>query len=138
MAFSMRIYGSEEHMAAAELVEAWKRAAQLTEPMMRWAVASDVTSALLDLDDGRLAARDDAGIETAVLSLTAPGPQSLALADAVALQEPTNDAIAAAVRRHPERLQGFAALAMLVPAAAAAELQRAVAERARCFNFIAG
>jgi len=104
-------------MATTGVVEAWKRAdPPLTEPMMRWAVASDVTSALLDLDDGRLAARDDAGIDTAVLSLTTPGVQSLAPAQAVALQEPANDAIAAAVGRRPERLQGFAALAMPAPA----------------------
>jgi uncharacterized protein len=125
----MRIYGLEEHMATADVIEAWKRQdPQLTEPMMRWAVASDITSALLDLDDGRLAAMDDAGIDTAVLSLTTPGLQNLDVVEAVALQRPTNDAIAAAVRCHPERLQGFATLAMPDPAVAAAELQRAVGE----------
>jgi hypothetical protein len=52
----MTIYGLEEHMATTEVVEAWKRADPgLTEPMMRWAVEGDVTQALLDLDDGRLA-----------------------------------------------------------------------------------
>ncbi|MDI5962137.1 amidohydrolase family protein [Streptantibioticus silvisoli] len=125
----MRIYGLEEHMATADVIEAWKlQDPQLTEPMMRWAVGSDVTPALLDLDDGRLAAMDDAGIDTAVLSLTTPGLQNLAAAEAVALQRPTNDAIAAAVRRHPERLQGFATLAMPAPVAAATELRRAVTE----------
>ncbi|HEX6526307.1 MAG TPA: amidohydrolase family protein [Streptosporangiaceae bacterium] len=81
----MRIYGLEEHMATADVVEAWKREdPQLTEPMMRWAVTSDTTPALLDLDDGRLAAMDDAGIDTAVLSLTTPGLQNLAPAAAAA------------------------------------------------------
>jgi uncharacterized protein len=66
----MRIYGLEEHMATADVVEAWKRQdPQLTEPMLRWAIESDVTPALLDLDAGRLAAMDDAGIDTAVLSV---------------------------------------------------------------------
>lgn len=42
MTSSMRIYGLEEHMATADVVGAWKRQdPQLTEPMMRWAVASD-------------------------------------------------------------------------------------------------
>ena len=100
----------------------------LTEPMMRWAVEGDVTQALLDLDDGRLAAMDDAGIDVAVLSVTTPGLQSLSAADAVALQGSTNDAIAAAVGRHPERLLGFATLATPSPRPAAAELQRAVVE----------
>ncbi len=125
----MTIYGLEEHMATTEVVEAWKRADPgLTEPMMRWAVEGDVTQALLDLDDGRLAAMDDAGIDVAVLSVTTPGLQSLSAADAVALQGSTNDAIAAAVGRHPERLQGFATLATPAPRLAAAELQRAVVE----------
>jgi uncharacterized protein len=125
----VRIYGLEEHMATAEVVEAWRRQDPgLTEPMMQWAVASAITPALLDLDDGRLAAMDDAGIDVSILSLTTPGLQNLAAAEAVALQEPTNDVIAAAVRRHPERLQGFAALATPDPAVAAGELQRAVTE----------
>ena len=125
----MRIYGLEEHMATADVVEAWKRQdPQLTEPMLRWAIESDVTPALLDVDAGRLAAMDDAGIDTAVLSVPPPALQSLAAAEANALQKPTNEAIAAAVGRHPGRLQGFATLAMPAPAAAAAELRRAVAE----------
>jgi uncharacterized protein len=125
----MKIYGLEEHMATADVVEAWKRQdPQLTEPMMRWALSSNLTPALLDLDEGRLAAMDDAGIDIAVLSMTTPGLQNLDAAEAVALQGTANDAIAAAVGRYPERLQGFATLATPAPAAAAAELQRAVVE----------
>lgn len=125
----MRIYGLEEHMATADVVAAWRRAdGALAEPMMRWAVDSDVTPALLDLDGGRLSAMDDAGIDTAVLSLTTPGLQCLPATEAVALQADTNDIIAAAVSRHPDRLQGFATLATPDPHAAAAELGRAVSE----------
>lgn len=125
----MRLYGLEEHFVTADVVEAWKRRdPRLTEPMMRWAVASDITPALLDLDSERIAAMDDAGIDVSVLSLTTPGLQNLDTAEAVALQAPTNDAIAAAVRRHPGRFQGFAALATSAPSAAAAELRRAVTE----------
>lgn len=123
----MKLYGLEEHMATADVIEAWRRRdPQLAEPMMKWAAASAVTAPLLDLDDGRIAGMDDAGIDVAVLSLTTPGLQNLGAAEAVALQGPANDAIAAAVRRHPGRLQGFAALATPAPAAAAAELVRAV------------
>ena len=108
----MRLYGLEEHFVTAEVVEAWQRHDPgLAAPMMKWAVASEITPALLDLGDGRVAAMDDAGIDTAVLSLTTPGLQNLATAEAVSLQAPTNDLIAAAVRRHPGRFQGFAALA---------------------------
>ncbi|HYQ63666.1 amidohydrolase family protein [Actinophytocola sp.] len=125
----MRLYGLEEHFVTAEVVEAWQRHDPgLAAPMMKWAVASEITPALLDLGDGRVAAMDDAGIDTAVLSLTTPGLQNLATAEAVSLQAPTNDLIAAAVRRHPGRFQGFAALATSAPSAAADELRRAVVE----------
>ncbi|MFS7877537.1 amidohydrolase family protein [Streptomyces asiaticus] len=125
----MKLYGLEEHFVTADVLEAWKRRdPQLAEPMMKWAVASDITPALLDLGGGRIAAMEDAGIDTAVLSLTTPGLQNLDAAEAVPLQAPTNDAIAAAVRRHPGRFQGFAALATSAPSAAAEELRRAVTE----------
>lgn len=79
------------------MVEAWQRQdPQLTEPMMKWALASDITRALLNIDEERIAAMDDAGIDTAVLSLTTPGLQSLDAAQAVALRAPTNNAIATA------------------------------------------
>src|SRR3954451_16232772 len=118
----MKLYGLEEHFVTADVIEAWQRRDPgLAEPMMKWAVASDLTPALLDVDGGRIAAMDDAGIDTMVLSLTTPGLQNLDAAEAVALQAPTNDLIAAAVRRHPGRFQGFAALATSSPAAAADE-----------------
>ncbi|GAA1138582.1 MULTISPECIES: amidohydrolase family protein [Streptomyces violaceusniger group] len=125
----MKLYGLEEHFVTPDVLDAWKRRdPQLAEPMMKWAVASDITPALLDLGGGRIAAMEDAGIDTAVLSLTTPGLQNLDPAEAVPLQAPTNDAIAAAVRRHPGRFQGFAALATSAPSAAAEELRRAVTE----------
>lgn len=125
----MRLYALEEHFVTAEVVAAWRRAdPALAEPMMRWAVESDLTTALLDLDEARIAAMDDAGIDVAVLSLTTPGLQNLSAQASVALQAPTNDALAAAVARHPDRLQGFATLATPAPAAAADELVRAVQE----------
>jgi predicted TIM-barrel fold metal-dependent hydrolase len=125
----MKLYGLEEHFVTADVIEAWRRHdSDLAEPMMKWAVASDLTPALLDVGGGRIAAMDDAGIDTTVLSLTTPGLQNLDAAEAVALQAPTNDLIAAAVRRHPGRFQGFAALATSAPAAAADELRRAVTE----------
>ncbi|MFJ2959948.1 hypothetical protein [Streptomyces sp. NPDC087270] len=108
----MRLRGLEEHFVTTDVVEAWKRRdPRLAEPMMKWAVASDITSALPDLDSERIAAIDDAGIDVSVLSLTTPGPQNLDTAEAVAVRTPTNDAIAASA-----------------PSAAAAEPRRAVTE----------
>jgi hypothetical protein len=48
--------------------------------------------------------------------------------EAVALARDTNDTLAQAVRRYPDRLAGFAALPTADPDAAADELKRAVAE----------
>jgi uncharacterized protein len=48
----------------------------------------------------------------------------------VALASDTNDTLAEAVRRHPDRLAGFAALPTPDPEAAADELKRVVATTA--------
>jgi predicted TIM-barrel fold metal-dependent hydrolase len=83
---------------------------------------------LCDIGEGRIADLDAAGIDVQVLSLTAPGVEQLAPVDAVAFARATNDTLAQAVRRHPDRLAGFAALPTPDPDAAADELRRAVGE----------
>ncbi|MHA3021653.1 amidohydrolase family protein [Mycobacterium sp. BMJ-28] len=115
-------------MATDDVFAAWQRHDPnlLDEPVMRWTVTGDVAAPLTDLGEDRLRAMDIAGVDTAVLSLTTPGLQDLPAPEAVALQAPTNDVIADAVRRHPGRFQGWAALATPSPAAAATELERAV------------
>ena len=65
---------------------------------------------LCDIGEGRIANMDAAGIDLQVLSLTAPGVEQLDPVEAVALARDTNDTLAQAVRRHPDRLAGFAAL----------------------------
>jgi uncharacterized protein len=125
----MKIVGLEEHFATPELIEAW----HALEP--QWRDVALVSSAhdeiarrLLDVDSERIAAMDDTGLDVAVVSMTTPGLQNLTPADAVALQGVCNDRLAEYVRRHPDRLQGFATLATPDPDAAAAELGRAVTE----------
>jgi uncharacterized protein len=123
----MKIIGLEEHYATPELNDAW----HALEPQYRDValVADDALARrLVDVDSGRIAAMDDTGLDVAVVSMTTPGVQNLARQDAVALQSVCNDRLADAVRRHPDRLQGFATLATPDPGAAAAELRRAVAE----------
>ena len=81
---------------------------------------------LCDLDQGRIAQMDAAGIDMQVISLTAPGIEQLEPADAVALARDTNDVLAEAIARHPTRLSGFAALVIAQPDHAAKELERRV------------
>lgn len=79
---------------------------------------------LCDLGEGRIAQMDAAGIDMQVLSLTAPGVEQLDAAEAAALARDTNDALAAAIAKHPTRLSGLAALAIATPDQAAQELER--------------
>lgn len=69
---------------------------------------------------------DRAGIDMQVLSLTAPGVQSLDASEAVALAREENDRLAEAVRHYPTRFAGFAALPTSAPGVAADELERTV------------
>jgi len=84
--------------------------------------------ALIDLDS-RLELMDRHGIERAVLSLGSNGIQEEPDAPAaVSAAIAANDALASVVASHPDRFSGFAALPLQDPAAAAAELDRAVTE----------
>lgn len=69
---------------------------------------------------------DEAGIDVQVLSLTAPGVEQLDATEAIPLARVTNDDLAAAIRRHPNRFAGFAALPVAAPDVAADELARTV------------
>ena len=92
------------------------------------AYAQSVAARLLDLD-GQLREMDRSGVEFTILSLTAPGVQSVPdRSRAVDLARSTNDELAGHVRRHADRLSAFAAVPMQDPEAAGLELARAVGE----------
>jgi hypothetical protein len=81
---------------------------------------------LSDLGDNRIAEMDAAGIDMQILSLTSPGVEQLAAAEAAAFARETNDYLAEAIRSHPTRFGGFAALPTANPEAAVAELERTI------------
>jgi uncharacterized protein len=83
---------------------------------------------LLDLGEGRIAGMDKVSIDLAVVSLTSPGCEQLDPKTGTRVAQSANDALAAAMERHPGRLTGFASLAPKDPEAAAKELERAVKE----------
>jgi len=87
-----------------------------------------IVDQLCDLDAQRIAAMDAAGIDMQVLSLTAPGVEQLDATEAVPFAREVNNHLAEAVRRHPDRFAGFAALPTLAPETAADELERMVRE----------
>jgi uncharacterized protein len=87
-----------------------------------------IAAQLQDVDSGRIAEMDAAGIEVQVLSLTSPGVEQSVASEAVALAQEANDFVAAAIKRHPKRFSGFATLPTADPPKAAGELERTVRE----------
>ena len=83
---------------------------------------------LLDLDEGRIARLDEAGLDMAVLSLAAPGTEPFEPSLGTRIAKETNDALAEAISRHPDRYLGYATLAPKDAAGAAKELERCVKE----------
>jgi uncharacterized protein len=81
---------------------------------------------LCDIGDKRIAEMDAAGIDMQVLSLTSPGTEQLEASEAIVLAREANDVLAEAVRSHPGRFAGFAALPTAAPDTAADMLERAV------------
>lgn len=85
-----------------------------------------VIDRLLDLGPQRIADMDASGIDVQVLSLTSPGVQVFDAATANALARSSNDELAAAIAKYPDRYVGLAAAAPQDPAAAAREIERGV------------
>ena len=82
---------------------------------------------LADFESKRLKEMDACGVELAIVSLNAPAVQGIPdPARAVEVARRANDALAEQVRKRPRRFQGFAALPMQDPDAAARELNRCV------------
>lgn len=85
-----------------------------------------VLARMSDLDELRLRDMDQTGIAKQILSLTAPGVQIFDAAEGTVLARAGNDFMADAIRRHPDRFAGLAAIAPQDPREAAKELERGV------------
>jgi len=123
----MKIIALEEHVVPRIISDAWASTADRQDISVTFN-RHGYTERLEDLGAGRLAAMDDSGVDVQVLSLPAPAMQNFDASDAIPLSADFNDLIAAAIRRHPDRFQGFATLPTPDPEAAARELVRAVCE----------
>jgi predicted TIM-barrel fold metal-dependent hydrolase len=88
--------------------------------------ADFLLEALLDVGKGRLARMDKCGIDTQILSLSAPGVEQLDPAIGSVVAGHANDALSELTRKYPHRFMGYAALAPRDPARAADELERCV------------
>ena len=86
----------------------------------------NIVDELADLGEKRLAHMDAAGIDVQVLSFGSPGPQAFGAETAIPMARDANDLLYEAVKAHPDRFAGFAALPTADPGAAADELERTV------------
>jgi len=89
-------------------------------------IGHDIPTELGDIDAQRIAHMDKCGVDVQVLSFTSPGPQAFAANEAIPMAKDANDRLAAAVKKHPTRFAGFAALPTAAPKEAADELERTV------------
>jgi len=112
----------EEHFALAETLGDSQR-------YFPPAVWQRMYGALTDIHDKRLAEMDRHGVEWALLSLNSPAIQAIHdTRRAIEVARLANDFLAGQVVKNPARFQGFAALPMQDPDAAARELTRCVKE----------
>lgn len=81
---------------------------------------------LTDLGAGRIAEMDKGGIDKQVLCLSAPGLQIFDPVQAMELSRNVNERLAMAMREHPDRFAGLAAVPPQCPREGAIELERAV------------
>ena len=65
---------------------------------------------LLEINLGRIQAMDAAGIDVQILSLSEPSVELFSPADGTALARSTNDVLGEAIKNHPDRFLGFAAI----------------------------
>ncbi len=124
----MKIIALEEHVVTPGVLEGWAKVPTAKEDGVDHAGEGPLARKLADIGEQRLRDMDDAGVDVQVLSVTTPGVQNLAAADAPGVAREANDAIVAAVSEHPDRFEGFATLPTPDPAAAADELRRAIGE----------
>src|SRR5271168_5487909 len=125
----MRTIALEEHFATPAFLNGPDRSLKERAEQVGGRFATLVAQ-LLDIGDGRVAAMDAAGVDVQALSLTAPGVEQLEAEEAKSFARESNAFQAQAIRRHPTRFFGLAALPIGDPPAAVAELERVTAEPA--------
>jgi len=114
--------GLEEHFAIPETLDG-------ARGFVGEATWIDIRERLLDFQDKRLAEMDRHGMEKMIVSLNAPAVQRIDdKRKAIELARRANGLLAEQIARRRDRFEGFAALAMQDPDAAAKELQRCVTD----------
>lgn len=120
----MKKIALEEHFITADFLEDTQR---IDFAAMNRDDALDFQTRLLDFDDLRIKAMDEARIEISVLSLTDPGIQGIVdTKRATEYAAKTNAFLSEKISKNRQRLRGFACLALQDPVSAASELEQCV------------
>lgn len=123
----MQLIGVEEHFLTPEVAQAWHAMGLAAIDPSVGANGGPFEARLMNLAEHRISLMDETGLDIQVLSLTTPSLHDFG-ADGIEIARRTNDAVAAAIARHPTRFQGFATLPVSQPDEAALELQRCIHE----------
>ena len=84
---------------------------------------------LKEVGSKRIAEMDADGIDVQLLSLNSPGTEQQEAADAIVAAREANDFLFEAIKAHPDRLAGMAALPTAAPADAVKELERRIGQK---------
>lgn len=130
---------TEEAWAPAEMLNLWRKLLEKKsfddpgfESLWGFFLNSDIgytntiVERLQDLGERRIHDMDATGIAKQLLLLTAPGVQVFDTGTARAIAKSSNDQLAEACGKYPDRFAGLAAIAPQDPGAAAKELERGV------------
>jgi uncharacterized protein len=120
----MRTITLEEHYTSPAFMAG--QGSQLRRPAQARPGMGQIVDQLSDVGQRRIVEMDAAGIDMQVLSLNSPGVEQLDAPEAVKIARQTNDWLAQAIQKYPERLAGFATLPTQDPKIAAGELERTV------------
>ena len=126
----MRIITIEEHIPGSPLADAVAKYAGADAPYSAFAPGPGLPyvpdrSLFADVGENRIADMDKHGIDMQILSVASQSAL-LPKKEALPIVAETNDEMAGAISRHPDRFAGFAALPWSDPEGAAKELERAV------------
>ncbi|MCE5254527.1 MAG: amidohydrolase family protein [Actinomycetia bacterium] len=97
-------------------------------PAAREPYGDALVAKLVDLGEGRLRLMDQAGVDTALISLTTPGVEQFDTVKGAKLAREANDVLAEAIDKYPDRYGGFCALPVRDVDASVKELERAIKE----------
>jgi predicted TIM-barrel fold metal-dependent hydrolase len=124
----MRVIAIEEHYSTAPYRQKTSnnesRSFYMTSRSEK--LGHDIARELDDLGESRLKQMDANGIDIQVLSFNGPVAPGFPASEAILMARELNERLAAAIREHPTRFGGFAALPTVAPEASADELERCV------------